>query len=151
MKRTAYILAVLAVMVVTGCTNNGDIGPYYGTWTLDRMTVDGEVDSGYEHNISWAFQNNILRITTVSVYHDEDARFATWEETDSGRILRVNFRNSADGIPEGEAGYAPPPQLHLPKDRVIDFKIARMDGSKMELLYTADSGEVIAYYFTHRN
>lgn len=150
-KSIIRIFVLLWVAVAAACTNNGDIGPYYGTWTLDRMTLDGVMDEDYGRNISWAFQNNVLRITVVSVHHDEDAHFATWKETGSGHVLQVNFQNSADGIPPGEAGYAPPPQLHLPKNRIIDFDIVKMTGSKMHLRYVTDDGVTVDYYFTHRN
>ena len=46
MKLIRNIQLLFAVFVMTAvlgsCTdNNGDIGPYYGVWVLDRVTIDG--------------------------------------------------------------------------------------------------------------
>ena len=75
LKQTIYIIRKLAVvlvsvMVMTGissCTrNNGDIGPWFGTWKLTEITVDGTSDAGYEGNIFWKFQNDVFEMVRVN-------------------------------------------------------------------------------------
>ena len=38
-------IALLLVIVATACTHNdGDIGPWFGLWRVERLTVDGKND-----------------------------------------------------------------------------------------------------------
>ena len=42
MKKTLYILSLLALLLTASCTrNHGDIGPWFGTWHVETITADG--------------------------------------------------------------------------------------------------------------
>ena len=44
---SSYIICAIALLFGACTHNNGDIGPLFGTWALDGMTVDGtEADLG---------------------------------------------------------------------------------------------------------
>ena len=74
MRRTLTYTVIIAVLtLLTACTtNNGDIGIWYGTWSLERMTVDG-TDVPVNDGNGWtnfAFQNNVVLITRTTPLHD---------------------------------------------------------------------------------
>ena len=152
LKQTIYIIrklavALVSVMVMTGissCTrNNGDIGPWFGTWKLTEITVDGTSDAGYEGNIFWKFQNDVFEMVRVNqddVESYADTHYATWNE-DNGYLF-VNFRNSDDNNPaaEGEAGngiYAPFPDSHFIVGGVTQLKIESQSGGDAYLTFTS--------------
>ena len=49
MKRTVYISCMIFVVLsFCGCThNNGDIGPWFGQWKVERIDKDGMPDPDY--------------------------------------------------------------------------------------------------------
>ena len=57
------ILIITALISLNACThNNGDIGHLFGTWKLDAITINGEVDSVYAKadNVLWKFQSSVM-------------------------------------------------------------------------------------------
>lgn len=144
-------LAVMAVMmaVVTGCThNNGDIGPLFGSWTLQEITIDGTPDASYGHNMTWNFQNHNLSIMTVYPHHDRAENMGTWEWVTQDRVIGLNFTyKNADGV-VGGSPFCPPPGLHLPSGQILVMDVAQLTSSDMTLVYENADGEMIKYKFT---
>lgn len=52
------IICTLALLfVLTGCIqNNGNIGPWFGQWKVERLTIDGKDDPDYAGNAFSAFR-----------------------------------------------------------------------------------------------
>ena len=81
-------------MLFSGCTrNNGDIGLWFGTWHMLSVTADGETETGYDKDIFWSFQNDILLLTRIQTGNDGihcvERRYGTWRE--DGDMLFINF------------------------------------------------------------
>ena len=161
LKQTKYITRKLAAMFVMilvmtgfcGCTrNNGDIGPWFGTWKLTEITIDGTADAGYKGNIFWKFQNDVfemVRVNTNSVDTYADTHYATWNE-DNGYIF-VNFSNYDDNNPpaEGASGngiYAPFLETHFIVGGVTQLKIESQSGSDAYFTFTSpEDGKTYGY------
>lgn len=147
MKRIAAVLCLIATMALSACLrDNGNIGDWFGTWHLESMDVDGEVDADYNGDILWKFQNNIIMISQVNdLLHTSTDSFGTWIE-DDGRLL-LNFTYSDDYNPGGGTGiYAPPASIYL-KPGISEMEIKELTSGKLILVYQASNDVVITYFF----
>ncbi len=144
-------LALVAIMmaVVSGCThNNGDIGPLFGSWTLQEIVIDGTPDASYGHNMTWNFQNHNLSIMTVYPHHDRAENMGTWEWVNQDRVISINFTyENSEGV-VGGSPFCPPPGLHLPTGQILVMDVMQLTSSDMTLVYESADGEMIKYRFT---
>lgn len=145
-----YILAVIALSGLACCThNNGDIGDLFGTWKLDKITIDGEVDRGYGDDILWKFQSSIIEMEQVNdALHETFKSHGSWSRPEEG-LLVLDFTHTDNDNPEpGSEVYSPLPATHLPSGCKIDMDLLQLDGSKMELRYIDPlTTKVYEYYF----
>lgn len=144
----AHIAAsvILLMISITGCTrNNGDIGPWFGIWTLNSIEADGTPVPDYEPNtIFWKFQSTVINITQLLECHDYHDTFGTWRQIDDS-LLELNFTHSNDGQQPGTGLYAPPEEMHLPSE-ICKLHIVRFTGKSLVLTYI--SAEEITYTYT---
>ena len=149
--RWLALVALFAILCM-GCTrNNGDIGDWFGTWQMTVITADGEPVAGYERNIFWKFQNeivNLVMVETGEVAHGRNDRWGTWQE--EGDRLLVNFtysddENSVEAGQYGNSIYAPYPILHIPYGEVSALLIEKRSGNSMTLSYTASDKVTYSY------
>ncbi|MDE7136394.1 MAG: lipocalin-like domain-containing protein [Muribaculaceae bacterium] len=115
MKNLISILLFLAVIISTpGCTqNDGDIGPWFGTWRLEQIIIDGTPDNDYNRDIIWKFQADVISMVVVNdVTHTAISSWGTWTHTDN--TLTLNFTYSDTDNPAGSYKYAPPAATYLP-------------------------------------
>ncbi len=147
MKKIYSILLVALIIVATlSCTrNNGDIGDYFVTWKLEKMTINGSVDAQYEGNVFWAFQSQVICMKRVdNAVHTYTDGWGEWEE--KGKVLEFNFFGTDNDNPNpGSPKYSPLPETHLPKG-VSLLDVLSLSGSKMELRYISDDSCEIRYY-----
>lgn len=151
LKYSIRIIILTAVInLLTGCTrNNGDIGPWFGTWKLDEITIDGNVSEEYDGNVFWKFHNNVfemVKMMTDDKGHGYGTCFATWSEADG--YLIIDFRQHDDQYnPEDWNGlYRPFLETHLPVNGVADIKIVKLSGSKAQLTYySSEDGKTYGY------
>lgn len=150
MKRIALYICLLLVM--TSCkTNNGDIGRWYGLWTLERMAVDGTdvpavTDEGWTN---FAFQNDVVLITRTDRLGDVDERFGTWTETDGFMDLDYGHR---DDLGEGNQYiYKAPEWLYFIPDGVTRCRILSARDCCVILQQTDAQGRVITYCLKKQN
>ncbi len=62
MKILKRILLGMALLMLSACTNNGDIGPIYGQWLFDAVVVDGvEVPREDIQAYNVSFQGDIVQ------------------------------------------------------------------------------------------
>lgn len=93
MKKLPLVILLFVAAAITSCThNNGDIGPWFGTWRLDNITVDGEPDTSYEGNIFFMFQSQVFCARTIYPYHLYSDSWARWSEEDNN-ILIIDYNN----------------------------------------------------------
>lgn len=139
--------SLLLIVGLDGCTqNNGDIGPWFGTWKLDSMTINGAPDTEYAGNVLWKFQANLLSMIRVFGSHEQYEMYGTWSEPQPG-VLRIEFIYSDDAEPEGSMKYSPLPETHLPPG-ISDLDILEMKGSRLYLRYLSAGGTVYEYRLT---
>lgn len=140
-----FLMLTLSIVFVSCTHNNGDIGHYFGTWKLDRMTINGADDVDYQNNVLWKFQAGVMCMVRVDdVTHIKTEGWGTWEE--DGNILRIGYIHHDDSNPEGSSKYSPLPETHIPKG-VTELEILKQNSSTMELKYINNDGQVILYYF----
>ncbi len=148
MTRTATLLILSIVLLSTSCTHNdGDIGEWFGTWQLEDMTVDGESDTGYGHDLFWQFQSDVFCMRKVTGYHEYYPRWGTWRQPDSNTLL-LDFTHHDNKYPEGSSPYSPWPETHLLQEGVSKLRIVSSGNRKMVLEYTPEAGSVYRYYLT---
>lgn len=147
MKRIHHIIiTILALIGLSSCThNNGDIGPWFGTWKVAEITINGSPDSSYAGNLFWSFQTSVIGMTeinpTLGVTTAES--WGSWEQ--QGDILRLNFTNTDDANPEqGSSKYSPRPSSHLPVG-VSELQILSLSSSAVSLRYIASDGSIYEY------
>lgn len=64
------ILIITALISLNACThNNGDIGHLFGTWRLNTITINGDVDSVYAKA-----DNRVVEIPIFGNEHDSCRR-----------------------------------------------------------------------------
>lgn len=142
-KRLCPILLILAVAAMSGCThNNGDIGPWFGTWKLNEISVDGVVDTDYADNVLWKFQTEIICMLRVEPRHTRTEAFGTWEQNGNSLILSFTYNDD-----KGTTQYEPLPETGIPYG-ITELAIDRLTGSELQLTYHATDGSVYKYKFT---
>lgn len=140
MKNLISILLFLTVIISTpGCTqNDGDIGPWFGTWRLEQILVNGTPDSGYNRDILWKFQADVISMVAVNdVTHTVISSWGTWTHTDN--TLTLNFTYSDTDNPAGSYKYTPPTATHLPA------AISRLQ------VVSLSKGEIVLEYVSEQN
>ncbi len=89
--KASTIIAVLLAIVAAACThNNGDIGPWFGAWKVEAITVDGEPKADYGGNLFFEFQSTVVKMCLVGDHHSTVNVMGNWDE-DSGGVLHLNF------------------------------------------------------------
>ena len=148
MKKTIHILLATLLFVIAGCrTNNGDIGIYYGTWALDKITINGvEATSWCDDGTwtTWSFQNNIVSIERLNDLQDNYTTWGTW--TDSNGTLALDFRHYDDSTPAGTGAYAAPTWIYFDTNTVTSLTIDSQSSKAMTLSTTDSSGRKLTYY-----
>lgn len=142
---TALYTAIIAVVtLLTGCkTNNGDIGIWYGSWALDRMTVDG-TDVPVVDEDGWtnfAFQNNVVLITRTTEPGEVTECFGTWAEEDGEMVFDYNHTDDYD-----PSVYTAPAWLYFTNHAVTRCKILSSNKKNVTLQQVTADGRTITYY-----
>ena len=136
------------MVTLSSCThNNGDIGPYFGTWKLLSISVDGVEDVDYAGNVFWKFQNEVVCMVRVNESaHTANECWGTWKEI--GNVMQLNHTHWDDNHKQGSFYYSPLPETHLPANSISDLEIVSLSGSSMQLKYVTDDNRVVGYKFT---
>ncbi len=157
MKKFLILLIILPAMLC-GCThNNGDIGPLFGTWRLDAISVmsvdpDGAPLCRVDQvgDVFWAFQSQVVMIERVYPHHQTDKRFGTWQRPEESTLV-INFDNK-ENDPAFADRYMMLPGIYLPEHGAV-MSVKELSGHKMTLIYidSAEGGGTPAaytYFFT---
>lgn len=151
MRWAASLAVLVAACVFGGCTrNNGDIGDWFGTWQMTEVTADGVAEYGYEANVFWKFQNDVISLVRVNTGVGEHSRnqvWGTWADEDDYLYLDFTYSEDATpGDPNGTNQYIPLEETHLPYGEVSALRIDSRKGGEMRLKYQAADG--VAYMYT---
>ena len=130
-------ILIVGICLLTGCThNNGDIGPFFGKWKLERMTVNTEEVADYEGNIFWSYQSSTISMTRVIDPTSSFITYGNWEVDEDYTVMHISFPDKI---------HAPLPETYLLRESTID--IIKIKGSEMILQYDSASKGLITYYF----
>lgn len=143
------LLFIILLTIVTACTqNNGFIGPWFGTWKLTEIRIDGVVDPDYQGNIIWKFQSDIIEMVKADdIEHTADSRWGTWVANDDNTQITLNYTHKAvvDGV-ENTWTYSPLAETHLPRGvLILDAEWGK--NPKLLLTYLSEDGHVYTYSF----
>ena len=80
------------------CTrNHGDIGPWFGTWHVESITVSGGIYQyiepvNVEGDYFFQFQSKVFRVSWVGDHEQTVESFGTWDE--DGNTMAIDFPDS---------------------------------------------------------
>ena len=135
MKRIIYLTSLLfAMLFMVGCThNNGDIGPWWGQWKVERIELNGEPEANYKGDFFFRWQSSVICVVrSYPNSHSSGISYGNWSEHDG--VMDVEFK-------EGGLEYE---QLGL--DKVCRLDIIKRDGREKILEYKKDDKTVYTYY-----
>ena len=95
------IICTLALLfVLTGCVqNNGNIGPWFGQWKVERLTIDGKDDPDYAGNAFFRFQASVFSVCiSYPDEHTSGTYYGTW--TENGDYVDVVFNTKESAVPK---------------------------------------------------
>lgn len=136
LRHTAAIIAAAVILLLpSSCTrNNGDIGPWFGTWRLESITVNGEPDKAYAPPyLIWKFQSSIVQIINPDdAGHTASSATGTWSCDDNRLSLDFSWGLGHEGSIS-----------HLPPQ--CELTVLRLSGSRIELRYDSSDGNTYIY------
>lgn len=133
-----YFWILVAAMAFSACTRNGgDIGVWFGTWTIESVTVDGTVvpdPAGVHYAVQ--FQGQIVEVKEVNERHDPYTNtYGNWtEDADQMQWL----------FPDVNMYFVQLPGL----TRVNKFTIMEKSAHHVRLKQVSDAG--VTYIYTLR-
>ena len=147
---TRFIVLLIIALTFNACThNNGDIGELFGTWKLQSITIEGEIDSSYDNNVLWKFQSSIMSMIRANdSTHNRLETWGTWSYANDDTQLELNFTHTDNDNPKpGSTKYSPLPETYLPKATISTLDIIKLNNSEMILLYHSIDGKEYRYKF----
>lgn len=143
----ALVAAIVVGAALQGCTSNdGNIGPWFGSWSLTGMTADGTVPADFTPGATvWEFQADVVHITRRADHSTLDrSSWGTWSE--SSDLLILDFTHSQTGVAPGTGDYSAPTWLGLPANAVSELTIVSHPGRQMRLSFNSPEG--VTYQYT---
>lgn len=146
MKKTIINIAfmLLCTVISTGCTmHDGNIGEWFGSWHLEEMLIDGEIDREYADNrandqkqVMVSFQGTIFQMA----YIESSELYGSWSY--SGEVLTLI---AGKGY---ESPYFNPYPivLHFPADvEQVEITVTHISGKTMQWQLIDQNGDLITY------
>lgn len=149
-KKTVYLLSLLLTIFFTGCTQpDGNIGDWFGSWLLEEMLINGEIDNEYAESIKnnsgqvmVSFQGKIFNMAYVG----SSEIYGSWSY--AGEVLTLIASYNAG------SGYASPyfnPYpivLHFPGDvEQVEITVTRISNRTMQWQLIDQNDRLITYNF----
>ncbi len=145
-NRLGLIMMAMMLLFSSCMTNHGDIGYFYGQWSLMSMTVDSEEAGIDVRSYFWRFQNNIIEMQKVLEAHDYVTMLGSWEEKDN--VLYLNFTyGEGENADENLERYNPPSELGIPGREISGLDIEKLTAKDMVLRYVNSQGRTYRYTF----
>lgn len=157
MKRNNILLSTIFVfiaMMTGGCVqHDGYIGNWFGSWYLEEMLINGDVDQAYEEAINRepvssrraimvSFQGNIFNMA----YINGSEIYGTWSY--AGEILTLVANYNAGGGSVSPYFNPYPIELHFPADEAqLEITVTEINGKTMQWQYIDQNGNLITYNF----
>lgn len=148
-KRLIFIFSIIAAAIgLNSCThNNGDIGPLFGSWVLEEMTVNGDKTvPDVDGDTFLQFQGGVIMAKLIDDRHSLlFYSVGSWER--EGDVLIVNYTHSDNQTPQGEGQYMAPYWLMLTTNAINRITILSLDKKAMRLEYITPDGDTVRYLF----
>lgn len=128
-------LPAVVMLIFTACThNNGDIGPLFGNWKLDKAEYLFMQPLEIDRPMFWAFQNTTFRC----IYQDNPPE---------GIITYGNFRLNDNTLFLNfpDEGYPPPQELRIPAES--EWQVLSLTHSVLTVRYSPFPGSYVTLYF----
>ena len=92
------LLSLVALLGLTACTHNdGDIGPWFGTWHVEQVTAStNDYDGTSDNNLFLQFQSTVISMRATLDNHVVLSSFGHWEV--DGDKLTVTFPDASQRI-----------------------------------------------------
>ncbi len=141
MKQHLFTLSLLMLSLV-GCThNNGDIGPYFGSWLIDRWYhANDESQQAHTEDIPTDFMQ--FQSRTVCIRHAEFAdphtaiaAYGNWQDSDGILTLHIDPEQirQFDGMVNNSLPYA---DVYCTDGTTVTTWRVIIDGNRMKLMRT---------------
>lgn len=133
-------LSAIALLLAASCThNNGDIGPWFGMWQVEEITVDGAPAGDYvEPCLFFAFQGTVANVKFVMEGHEAVDAFGSWSESEDKSMITIVFPDE---------NLLPPTISRLEKTSVL--RVESMNARRATLLMTTSHGSKVRYSLKH--
>lgn len=101
---TSLFVLLALMMAGSGCTRNGgDIGIWFGTWSVDSYTIDGQQQQLDPDGMGTAyyvqFQRSVVCLRHTDALHNGGESYGTWNESDDGTTMTIAFDPSNYDVP----------------------------------------------------
>ncbi len=143
------LVALVCSLVLGGCFHNdGYIGVYFGSWVIEKITIDGEPDPNYKGHTMISFQSSFFDMTDLD---GGGQILGIWEDKDKVLTLQgaaeTASRKDADDNPifPTTTGFG----SGTDHDLTVRLDIVRKDSSKMVWERTDSRGRVWKYTLSH--
>lgn len=128
----------MSVLVLASCTrNHGDIGIWFGTWHVERITAGG-TPVNVEGDYFFQFQNKVFRVSQVYGHEHLVESFGTWDE--DGDKMTISF-------PDESVFYIEMPGLEAHND----FTVTTSSSRDVTFTKTATDGTAYSYHLKKAN
>lgn len=148
MKRFLFIS--LLVVVLCGCTqNDGHIGPWFGSWHLESMLIDGETDDTYadlqaedKMQVMVSFQGKVFNMG----YIGGSEIYGSWSYAGETLTLVANY-NAGSGY--NSPNFNPYPiVMHFPRGiEQLEITVTAINSRTMQWQHIDPEGRLITYNF----
>lgn len=144
MKKIIYTFLLVILALSTSCTHtDGDIGPWFGSWYLEEILVNGEKESSYQKDIMISFQGDMFKFG----YIDRAEIYGLWDY--AGEILTLDASYNAGNGAGIDYLFNPfPVAMHFPADiDQVQITVTKIENSNMQWQYIDQNGRLLTYNF----
>lgn len=141
----AIILAILTLLS-TSCMQTDDTeGPWFGSWHLETIMINGEPDTSYNSNpeIMINFAGEVFNLA----YMERAEIYGTWSY--AGEVLTLIAGYHAGNGAQLSYLFNPfPVAMHFPADvEQIEITVTKIEGKQMQWQYIDENGRLLTYNF----
>lgn len=144
------LLSIIIIAISTSCTQpEGHIGDWFGSWHLEEMLINGEIDqeyADYQKEDRWqvmvSFHGNIFNMA----YLNGSEIYGTWNYAGEILTLIANY-NTGSGYQSPD--FNPYPTiLHFPADvEQVEITVTSIGSKTMQWQLIDQNGKLITYNF----
>ena len=125
---------ICTMLLLASCTrNHGDIGPWFGTWHVEQIDVDGN-PVNVEGDYFFQFQSTVFRVSRVYGHENLIESFGVWDEGDDG-TMTITF-------PDPDVFYISMPGLEASNT----FAVTTVSSREVTFSRVTSAGSSVTYH-----